>query len=69
MGVGRSFRKKPVRRPIKSGSSRRRRQGEHRDRLVALGISETRVKSMNPKQVRQLLQRPVKTKALAAKQK
>ena len=52
MGTGRIWRKKSLRRPKKSGAARKRRQLEHRRKLIALGVDKVMVATMNPKQVR-----------------
>ena len=55
-------------RPTKSNSARNKRQGDHRNRLVALGMDEATVASMNPKEVRDKLKHPAKVeKECAAK--
>jgi hypothetical protein len=63
MGTGRKLQKKPMTRPRKSPLERRRRDKNHRDRLVALGMSDEDVRRMTSKEIRQLLQRPERTKA------
>lgn len=63
MGTGRKFNKKPVTRPKKSPSERRRRERNQKQRLVALGQDETAVSKMDTKKVRTLLQRPKKLAA------
>ena len=68
MGRGRRFDKKHRVRPKKQASDKRRRQKVHRKRLAALGMSEDAVRKLNPKQVREKLKRPVRTKALLARQ-
>lgn len=52
MGVGRGFRKKPLRRPKKTGTDRRRRQALHRKKLVALGGDPAVIKHLTPGEVR-----------------
>jgi hypothetical protein len=47
-------------RPTKSNSARNKRQSDHRKRLVALGMDEATVASMNPKEVRDKLKHPAK---------
>ena len=47
-------------RPTKSNSARNKRQSDHRKRLVALGMDEAIVASMNPKEVRDKLKHPAK---------
>lgn len=68
MGTGRKFRKQTVTRPRKSGPAKNQRQRQHRERLVALGVSEEDVAKMDPKAVRDMLKRPAKVaKEYAAK--
>ena len=55
MGTGRIWRKKSLRRPKKSGAARRRRQLEHRRKLVALGEDKAVVAKLDPKAARMLL--------------
>ncbi|MFU8779477.1 MAG: hypothetical protein ACNA71_00460 [Kiritimatiellia bacterium] len=64
MGTGRTFNKKPISRPKKGVSERTRRIATHRKRLVALGLPEEQLRTMNPDEMRTLLQRP---KLLVAK--
>lgn len=52
----------PRTRPKKNTGDRKRREGVHRKRLMALGVAEEIVKKMNPKQVRDLLKRPAKVR-------
>ncbi|NIP98037.1 MAG: hypothetical protein GWO24_33270 [Akkermansiaceae bacterium] len=47
-------------RPRKGGAAKRRRQAEHRKRLVALGVDEAVVARMNPREVRTMLKYPAK---------
>ena len=55
-------------RPTKSGAARRKRQADHRKRLIALGMDEAVVALMNPKDVRTMLKHPAKVaKECAAK--
>lgn len=58
MGTGRTFNKKPISRPKKGVSERARRVANHKKRLLALGISEEALRTMNPDEMRTLLQRP-----------
>ncbi len=67
MGTGRKFNKKPDTRPRKSGGVRRRRDELHEKRLIALGMSEEKIKHLTSKEIRILLQRPLKTAAMLAK--
>ena len=53
MGVSRVFRKsKPKVRPRKSGSIRKRRELEHKRRLIKVGMSEEQLKHMSAPQMR-----------------
>lgn len=55
-------------RPTKSNSARRKRQADHRKRLIALGMDEAVVALMNPNDVRTKLKYPAKVaKECAAK--
>ncbi len=47
-------------RPRKGGAAKRRRQADHRKRLVALGVDQEKVDKLNQKEVRDLLRRPAK---------
>ena len=47
-------------RPRKGGAARRRRQADHRKRLVALGLDQAAVDGMNQKEVRTMLKYPAK---------
>ena len=47
-------------RPRKGGAARRRRQADHRKRLVALGVDQAKVDGMNQKEVRTMLKYPAK---------
>ncbi len=47
-------------RPRKGGAARRRRQADHRKRLVALGVDQAAVDGMNQKEVRAMLKYPAK---------
>ena len=47
-------------RPRKSGAARRRRQADHRKRLVALGVDQDTVDGMNQQEVRAMLKYPAK---------
>ena len=60
MRTKRKFMKTHLTRPRKSGAARRRRQADHRKRLVALGVEQTTVDSMNQKEVREMLKYPAK---------
>ena len=63
MGTGRKYRKTSMTRPVKGACDRRRRVKTQRARLVALGMDEAVVKKLNIKEVRVLLQRPLKISA------
>ena len=68
MGTGRTLNKIAVTRPVKGDKERRRRQKVQRRRLAGLGVPEAQIVKMNPKEVRDMLKRPVKvTKAVAKK--
>lgn len=47
-------------RPRKGGAAKRRRQADHRKRLVALGVESDVVAKMNPREVRTMLKYPAK---------
>jgi hypothetical protein len=49
-------------RPVKGTSDKKRREKVQRQRLIGLGVSEDKVKKLNPAEVRQLLKRPAKLK-------
>ena len=49
-------------RPRKAAGPKRRRQLEHRRRLVALGVAEETVEKMTPREVRDMLKYPAKVK-------
>ena len=55
MGTGREFRKKPLRRPKKSGCEHTRRVKVQKRRLVALGANEAEVAVLNSRQVKDRL--------------
>ena len=63
MAQNRKYFKTNKTRPTKSPGARRRRQLEHRRRLIALGVDEETVNSFNPNEVRALLKYPAKVKA------
>jgi hypothetical protein len=54
------MRKKPLRRPIKSPGAKRYRLAQQKKRLIALGVTEAQIRTMNTRQIRQALQRPNK---------
>lgn len=58
MGTKRKLNKKPMTRPRKKPGERRRREGEQKKRLLALGVPEEKIAKMTPKDIRILLQRP-----------
>ena len=60
MGTGRTLRKKPRTRPVKSTGQRRRRDKVQKARLVKLGLDPAAVKKMNSSSVRHVLKRPAK---------
>lgn len=66
MGSGRTLRKAPRTRPIKSPGGKRRRTKAQRARLVKLGLAEETVAKMQPEVVRKMVQRPVKVKKSVA---
>ena len=47
-------------RPRKRGAAKRRRQADHRKRLVALGVDQDTVDGMNQQEVRAMLKYPAK---------
>ena len=63
MRIRRAMRKKTLRRPIKSPGARRYRQAQHKKRLIAMGVSEEKIRTMNTKEVRAILNRPKKFSA------
>ena len=65
MGTNRTLNKQPKTRPKKSPIDRRRREANHKKRLMAFGYSEEALKQMTSKEIRQLLQHPNKLKAAA----
>ncbi|MEC9056013.1 MAG: hypothetical protein VX633_11935 [Verrucomicrobiota bacterium] len=60
MRTKRKFMKTHLTRPRKSGAARRRRQADHRKRLVALGVDQDTVDGMNQQEVRAMLKYPAK---------
>ena len=60
MRTKRKFMKTHLTRPRKSGAAKRRRQADHRKRLVALGVSQETVDGMNQQEVRNMLKYPAK---------
>ncbi|MCL1888796.1 MAG: hypothetical protein FWF96_08010 [Kiritimatiellaeota bacterium] len=67
MGSGRTLNKKPRTRPVKSEGERRRRQATQARRLVALGVPEETVESLQPGHIRSMLLRPARAKSAVAK--
>ena len=60
MGTGRKLNKAPMTRPRKKARERRRREQEHRKRLIALGVPEEELRTMTSQGIRTLLKRPAK---------
>lgn len=60
MGTGRKFNKTNITRPRKGGAAKVNRQNTQKKRLIALGMPEEAVAKLNPKEVRDLLNRPAK---------
>ena len=60
MRTKRKFMKTQLTRPRKGGAAKRRRQTDHRKRLVALGVTQETVDGMNQKEVREMLKHPAK---------
>ena len=60
MRTKRKFMKTQLTRPRKSGAAKRRRQADHRKRLVALGVTQETVDGMNQQEVRNMLKYPAK---------
>ena len=60
MRLKRKFQKTHLTRPRKGGAAKRRRQGDQKKRLVALGVDEEKVRKMNPREVLTMLKRPLK---------
>lgn len=64
MGQSRNLRRnKNMRRPKKGHAERRRRLKNQVKRLKALGVTDEKIRKMNPQQVRRMLLRPKKVKA------
>ncbi len=66
MGTGRTYKRKPLTRPRKTGYELRRKQNVHKKRLIALGVSEEAIRTMTQKDIRELLKRPGKITASKA---
>ena len=60
MRTKRKFQKTHLTRPRKPAGAKRRRQLEHRKRLVSLGVREEDVARMTQKEVREMLKYPAK---------
>ena len=60
MRLKRSQNKTNKTRPRKAGAAKRRRQADHRKRLIALGVDEAVVAQMNQREVRTMLKYPAK---------
>lgn len=54
-------------RPTKSAGARRKRQNDHKKRLIALGMDEAIVNTMNPSEIRTKLKHPKKVAQECAK--
>ena len=62
MRLKRKYMKTHLTRPRKGGAAKRRRQNDHRKRLVTLGVDEDAVRKMNPREVLTMLKYPAKIK-------
>ena len=60
MRVRRKTNKTQLTRPRKGGAAKRRRQADHRKRLIALGVDEAEVAKLNSREVRNKLKYPAK---------
>ena len=60
-------RNKPLNRPKKSDKRKIQRRKLHAKRLAALGVDAEKIRTLDSKQIRLLLRKPVKTAKLAAK--
>lgn len=63
MRIRRAMRKKTLRRPIKSPGARRYRLAQQKKRLLALGVSAEKIRTMNTPEIRTALLRPKKLQA------
>ena len=63
MGKNRTLNKKPTTRPRKSGTERKRREKVQKKRLLDLGMAPEQVNKLNPREIKDRLQRPAKVKA------
>ena len=66
MRTRRKYQKTHLTRPRKGGAAKRRRQADQKKRLIALGMDETVVAKMNPREVLTKLKHPKKVAADAA---
>ncbi|MDB4737404.1 hypothetical protein OAF75_01070 [Verrucomicrobiales bacterium] len=62
MRVKRKYMKTHLTRPRKGGAAKRRRQNDQKKRLITLGVSETEVVKMSPRDVLTMLKYPAKIK-------
>ncbi len=60
MRLKRKYMKTNLTRPRKGGAAKRRRQADHRKRLLALGVDQEVVARMNAREVRTMLKYPAK---------
>lgn len=60
MGTGRKFNKTNITRPRKGGAAKVNRQNTQKKRLIGLGMPEEEVAKLNPREIRDLLNRPAK---------
>ncbi len=56
--MSRNARNNDTTRPIKSGAAANRRLLEHRRRVIALGVAEEKVKTLNHQVLRTLIAKP-----------
>jgi len=63
MRIRRAMRKKTLRRPIKSPGAKRYRVTQQKKRLLALGVSEDKLRKMNTQDIREALRCPKKLSA------
>ena len=68
MGTGRTLRKKPRTRPVKSEGDRRRRRKTQLKRLIELGVEAEAAGKLDSSAVRTALKHPAKVKAAVVKQ-
>lgn len=62
-----NFRNKNNVRPVKRGHTKNQRVGQHRKRLMALGMPAEEIRHLSPKDMRILLLRPLRVAAKYAK--